>query len=72
MFSKITFSVMIIYRAYEQMTPIYDNISDAGKRKYSKDMYIILNLVSNIANSFWKTAILKLTAERHNNWSETE
>ena len=49
-----TYFVMLIYRGYEQLTPIYDNVSGTSKKKISQYGHQIFNVFSNIANCFWK------------------
>ena len=41
---KGTHFVMLIYRAYEQLTPIYDNVSSTGKKYLT--YFPILQIVS--------------------------
>ena len=53
-FWKPTYFVMLIYRAHEQLKPIYDNVSGTSKKELSQFGHQIYNVFSNIANCFWK------------------
>ena len=39
---------------YEQLIPIYDNVSGTSKKKLSQYGHQKFNVFSNIANCFWK------------------
>ena len=58
---KPTYFVMLIYRGYEQLTPIYDNVSGTSKKELSQFGQQINNLFSNIVNCFWKEVIVGST-----------
>ena len=45
---------MLIYRAYEQLTLIYDNVSATSKKQLSRSGHQIFDVFSYIANCFWK------------------
>ena len=47
---------MLIYRAYEQLTPIYDNVFAIGKKLLSQSGHQIFDVFSYIANCFLKGA----------------
>ena len=49
---------MLIYRAYEQLTAFYDNVSGTSKKELSQFGHHIFNVFSNIANCFWKGVIV--------------
>ena len=41
---------MLIYRAYEQLTPIYDNVSATGKKYLSQSGHQIFDVFSSIVS----------------------
>ena len=43
-----------IYSEYEQLTPIYGNVSGTSKKKLLQYGHQIFNVFSNIVNCFWK------------------
>ena len=49
---KPTYFVMLIYRGYGQLTPIYDLWNN--QKKLLTNGQQIFNVFSNIANCFWK------------------
>ena len=58
---KPTYFVMLIYKGYEQLKPIYDNVSGTSKKELSQFGHQINNVFSNIANCFWKGVIVSST-----------
>ena len=49
---------MVIYGAYEQLTPFYDNVSGTGKKKLSRSGHTMFNVFYYIANCFWEVLIV--------------
>ena len=62
---NITDFVMLIYKGYEKLTPIYDNVSGTSKNKLSQYGHQIFNVFSNIANCLWKGVTMSLIIQRH-------
>ena len=48
---------MLIYKGYEQLTLIYDNVSGTSKNKLSQYGHRLFNVFSNIANCLWTGVI---------------
>ena len=55
---NITYFVILIYKGYEQLTPIYDNVSGTSKNKLSQYGHQIFNVFSDIANCLWTGVIV--------------
>ena len=45
---------MLIYRTYEQLTPIYDNVSGTGSRKLSRIGHHFFNVFCIVVVCLWK------------------